>query len=108
MSRINSYQELVNERIRLQEQLKHQKTMFKAEVIEIKARLQPFSDFVSFLGIFNQKDVRSDSIMKAVMPVAIDLLGAKFMSGKNWIARFAVALIVKGIAGRLIVKKENQ
>ncbi len=108
MSRINNYQELVAERIRLQEQLQRQKAVLKTEMNKIKTRLEPFTDFVSFLGIFKQKEEGSSSLLKTGMSVGIDLLGSKLMTGTNWITRFVVPFIVKGIASRLLIKKENQ
>ncbi len=106
MMKINNYTELVAERIRLQQELQKQKSFFKAEINEVKTKLEPLRDIISFFGIFKAKNVGTSSILKTGLSMGIDLLVRdNLLSKANWVARAVLPVILKGISNQIIKKK---
>ena len=108
MTKINNYTELVAERIRLQEELKKQKLFFKGEINEVKTKLEPIRNVMSFLGIIKSKNaaIGPSSILKTGLSMGIDLLVRdKLLSKAGWITRAILPVIIKGISKQFINKK---
>lgn len=110
MTKINNYEELVAERIRLQLELQKQKAFFKSEINEVKAKFEPIGDVISFLGIFKKKSAEvagTSSILKTGVSMGIDLLVRDKLSKANWIVRSLVPAALKGISNLIIRKKTS-
>jgi hypothetical protein len=106
MTKINNYEELVAERIRLQNELQKQKSFFKAEINEVKTKLEPIGDVISFLGIFRGKNTASrPSLLKTGVSMGIDLLVRDKLSKANWVIRALIPAVLKGISNQIIKKK---
>ena len=105
MTKINNYEELVAERIRLQNELLKQKSFFKAEINEVKTKLEPIGDVISFLGIFRGKNTASPSLLKTGVSMGIDLLVRDKLSKANWVIRSLIPAVLKGISNQIIKKK---
>ena len=106
MTRISNYKELVAERVRLEEDLQNQKSNLKAELNLIKAKLEPFGDLISLLGIFKKKDVGTSSLLKTGVSMGIDLLVRDNILAKaGWMVRTLLPVVLKGISNQFINKK---
>ena len=105
MTKINNYEELVAERIRLQHELQKQKSFFKAEINEVKTKLEPIGDVISFLGIFRGKNTANPSLLKTGVSMGIDLLVRDKLSKANWVIRALIPAVLKGISNQIIKKK---
>jgi len=105
MSKINNYQELVAERIRLEGELELQKVILKKEMNGIRTQLEPFANFVSFLGIFKKTEKGFPPILKTAVGLGIDLIGGKTLSSSNWLARGILPTILRSVANRFFQKK---
>lgn len=108
MTKISNYTELVAERIRLEEELKKHKLFFKGEINEVKEKLEPIRNVMSFLGILKSKNVSAgpSSILKTGLSMGIDLLVRdNLLSKAGWITRAVLPVIIKGISKQFINKK---
>lgn len=105
MSKINNYQELVAERMRLEGELQLQKAVLKTEMNVVKRQLEPFADFVSFLGVFKKRENGISPLIKTGVSLGIDLLSGKILSQSNWLTRGILPTIIKSFADRFLQKK---
>lgn len=105
MSKINNYEELIAERARLEALLQKQKASIKQEVNEVKAKLEPLSNVVSFLGIFKKPNAGSSLLLNTGLSMGIDLLVRNTPLAKvGWLARTILPAVVKGISNQLLKK----
>ncbi len=106
MSKINNYEDLIIERSRLELEIQRQKAILKMEMNEVKAKLEPLGDLISFMGIFKKKDVGTSSLLKTGVSMGIDLLVRDNLLAKaGWIVRTLLPVILKGISNQFISKK---
>ena len=75
------------------------------ELVELKVKLEPLTKIVSLLGKFNKKEDGGNSLLSNGMALGIDLLGGRYLSHTNWLARTLVPFVVKSIAKKFFVKK---
>ena len=109
MNRIRNYEELRLEKNRLHEHLIVQRNILKHEVDTLKARVEPFLEVISFLGIFKKRENKS-SLLKIGAQVGIGLLLNQTVLAKaGWLTKLAVPIILKGVTSGIIdrVKRKN-
>jgi len=105
MNKINNYEDLLNERKRIQSQIADQKLVLIEEFTSIKSKLMPFLNLLPVLNIFRKQETRQP-LISTVSSLGIDLVGQTFLSKSSWITRFIVPLIVKGISSTILRKKK--
>ena len=99
MSRINTYEELVAERLRLETKIMEQKEILNKELLELKEKLEPLQALGPILNIFNKKRPTTTSLVGAIVSTGIDLLAGQGLSPKlNWLARLAISFVAKKLA----------
>lgn len=101
MNRINSYDELLAERRRLENQISEQKLVMKEDFRSLKFKLEPFLNLLPVLNIFRNKKT-SHPLLSTISSLGIDLLGQTLLSKTSWITKFIVPLIAKGVTSRAI------
>lgn len=107
MSKISNYEELVQERRRLEHELRKQKNILRMEVEEIKEKIQPVVKVASFLGIFKKKEKPASALLKLGSSVGIDyLVRDKLLGRAGWITRMAASTVLKGISAFMINKRQ--
>lgn len=113
MSQINNYEELMEERRRLEFRIEEHKNNLRSDFQEVKEKLTPFLNLLPILNIFKKKpgNIQGDgnSIWKLVTSLGIDLLvGQNLLSKANWFTRLLVPLFLKGISARALrVSKDS-
>lgn len=104
MSRISNYDELVAERIRIQQMLALQKAQLNAEINELKDRLKPVTGLLSFFKRDKNPSVKSTA-MQIGANIGIDVLLRNTLLGRaGWLARLVVPFVAKKISSRIIDK----
>jgi len=99
MSKINNYEELMAERKKIEHRIFVHKQIINEGVSDIKDQLKPI---LSILNIFNKKTPNSP-LWKFVSSLAIDLfVGQKFLLKSNWLTRFLVPMVLKGVSALAI------
>lgn len=114
MSQINNYEELMEERRRLEFRIVEHKKNLSSGLQEFKEKLEPFLNLLPILNIFKKKHGNShegntNSIWKLMTSLGIDLLvGQNLLSKANWFTRLLVPLFLKGISARALrVSKDS-
>ena len=106
MSKINNYEELVAERIRLEEQLQLQKAILSAQVNEVRSKVEPLISLASIFGIFKKQEIGNSSLLRTGLSMGIDLLVRDTLLAKaSWMARALLPPILKGISNQFTKKK---
>lgn len=67
MSRINNYEELVAERLRLETKIAEQKEILNKELLELKEKLEPLQALRPILNIFSKKGSTPTSLVSAIV-----------------------------------------
>ncbi len=103
MSRINTYEELVAERQRLEIKIMAQKEILNKELLELKEKLEPLQALRPILNIFNKKNSNTTSLVSAIVSTGIDLIAGQGLAPKlNWLVRLAISFIAKKMAARSV------
>lgn len=104
MNRIKNYQELKEERRKLETQLVTQKEYIRNEVDSVKQALEPIFKTAGFL-----KDLTSNpgSLVTAASSSAIALLVTKRFTGASWLKKLILTPLLR-LAGTRTLEKVRQ
>lgn len=104
MSKINNYEDLVTERIRIQQALALQKAEINAEIREIRDRFKPLTGLMSYFKGDKNPSIKSTT-MQVAANLGIDVLLRNTILGKaGWLTRLVVPFIAKKISSSIIEK----
>lgn len=105
--RINSYQDLLDEKERLQSLLIAQKEIIREDIREIKEDLAPVRSAISLAGKFVTRD-KHNWVLNAGANTVIDLVVKKLiLSRAGWITRLVVPFLVKNYSSHIIANKKG-
>lgn len=104
MTRISNYEELVAERMRIQQELALQKAQINEEIREIKDKLKPVTGLLSIFGGSKKQSFKSTA-MEVGANIGIDVLLRNTLLGKaGWLTKLIVPFIAKKISSKVIEK----
>ena len=104
---ISTYQDLLEERERLEGLLKVQKDKVKDSAIALKSEFQPAFSAVSFLGSLVTRD-STNPILGGAANTVIDVVLKNLVLGRaGWIARNLIPLLVKNMSSHYIADHED-
>ena len=104
MSRINNLEELVLERKRLESDLLIYRSIISSEVQEIKQKVEPISNVVSFFSAAKTTSP-NNKLLQVGTNIGIDiLLGQKLLSKAGWFTRLVLPYILKKVSSKAIEK----
>ena len=104
MNKISNYNELVSERIRIQQELALQKAQINEEIREIKDKLKPVTGILSFFNTPKKQSLKSTA-MQVGANIGIDVLLRNTVLGKaSWLTRFILPFVAKKISSKVIEK----
>lgn len=102
MTRISNYEELVAERIRIQQELSLQKAQINEEIREIKDKLKPVTGLLSFFSSSKKQSFKSTA-MQVGANIGIDVLLRNTLLGKaGWLARLVLPFVAKKVSSKVI------
>jgi hypothetical protein len=105
--RINSYQDLLDEKQRLQSLLQAQKEIIREDIREIKEDLAPVRSAFSIASKFITRD-RHNWVLNAGANTVIDLVVKKLILGRaGWITKLVVPFLVKNYSSHVISEKKG-
>lgn len=108
MTTISSYKDLVAERTRLEGELQNQKLAFKAEIEEVKSKLEPITDTISMLGLVKGKQGEKSSLLQTGLSMGIDLLVRdNLLARAGWATRIVLPAVLKGFSKLLMNKRSS-
>jgi hypothetical protein len=104
MSRISTYEQLVAERMRIEQELAIQKDHINDEISELKDKLKPITGLLSvFSG--NKNPSLKSTAMQLGANIGIDVLLRNTLLGRaGWLARLVVPFLAKKISSKVIDK----
>lgn len=102
MTKISNYEELVVERIRIQQELSLQKSQIHEEIREIKDKLKPVTGLLSFISSSKKQSFKSTA-MQVGANIGIDVLLRNTLLGKaGWITRLILPFVAKKLSSKVI------
>ncbi|MCR6720019.1 MAG: hypothetical protein NVV59_06885 [Chitinophagaceae bacterium] len=101
-SRINTYQDLIVEKHRLEALLKAQRELIRADVQELKQELAPVQNAIKFVGKLAKRDM-SNPIMTSLSDTAIDLVLRKgLLARAGWLTKLAIPFVTKNLSSHFL------
>ncbi len=107
MSRISNLEELILERKRLESDLIVRKSAINSELREIKQKMEPISNVVSFFSP-TKKVSPNNKLLQVGTNIGIDiLLQQKLLSKAGWFTRLVLPYVLKKVSSRAIEKAQE-
>ena len=104
---IRTYEDLVEERVRLEQLLVTQKESLRLGVQSLKSEFKPALNAFSFLGSLVTRD-RTNPVLGTAANTAIDLLLKNTLRGRaGWLVRNVVPAMVKNLSSHYIHDHED-
>lgn len=104
MNKISNYEDLILERKRLESDLAHHKTIITRELDEIKHKVEPITDVVSFFSP-SKNPPGNNKLLQAGADLGIELLvRQKLLSKAGWLTKLVLPFILKKVSSRAIEK----
>ncbi len=100
MNKIKNYEELIVERKRLEADLRVQKEYINAQFNNVKEKLEPVSNFLSFVTGSKNRPIRS--LLKLGSSVGIELLVRQKLAKAGWLAKLILPLVLRFTAAKTI------
>ncbi len=101
---INTYQDLVEEKERLEELLKIQRSLIQNDIRELKEEFKPAVQVANVIGkITTREDGQSDILTKGTS-LTLDLLVSRLFSKSNFLVRLIVPAVLKNLSSHYLPK----
>lgn len=108
MSKIKTYQDLLQEEQRLKEQLKFQETLIRQDLVSLKENLEPVKKVYDQVHKIFTRDNRVP-IFNIGLEMGIDVLLRRFILRRaGWFARIFVPYILKNYASHIIGEEKRK
>ena len=108
MNKINNYEDLILERKRLESDLAHSKMIITRELDEIKHKVEPITDVVSFFSPSKHPSGNNNKLLQAGADLGIELLvRQKLLSKAGWLTKLVLPFILKKVSSRAIEKVQE-
>lgn len=102
MTKISNYEELVAERMRIQQELALQKAQINEEIQEIKDKIKPVTGLLSFFSNSKKQSLKSTA-MQVGANIGIDVLLRNTLLGKaGWLTRLILPFVAKKLSSKVI------
>jgi len=103
MNKFNTFEEVVSERKRLEADVTRQKSFVRSEMIEIRNRLSPLRNALSFFARFGHNGTgTAGKLLKIGSNIGIDMLVGQKLKKAGWLARVVLPLVMKFTANKSI------
>jgi len=106
MNKINNYEELVLERKKLEADLAHYKFVITRELDEIKQKVEPITDVVSFFSS-SKNSTGNNNLVKAGANLGIELFVRQKLAKAGWLTKLVLPFILKKISSKAIEKVQE-
>ena len=107
MNKISNFEDLILERKRLESDLAHYKTIITGELDEIKHKIEPITDVVSFFSP-SKSPPANNRLLQAGANLGIELLvRQKLLSKAGWLTKLVLPFILKKVSSRAIEKVQE-
>jgi len=105
--KITSYKQLVEERQKLEELLKAQKQLLRADVLELKAQLTPLREAFETIKKFTTKD-KNNPLITYGTDALINTVVKNFLLAKTgWLTRLVIPYFVKNFSSHVVAENKE-
>ena len=105
---ISTYNELVQEKERLEARLNAQKELLYQDVQDIKEQLQPARDVISFIGKITTKD-RSNLLLNVGSDMLINGVVRRFILAKaGWLGKTIIPYFMRNYSSHIISEQKDK
>jgi hypothetical protein len=101
---INSYEDLVREKARLEELLKIQRTQIQRDFRDLKDEFKPVINVSSTIGKMISREDGKDPVVTAGTNITIDIIAMKLLRNSNFFLKVIVPAILKNISSHFLPK----
>jgi len=103
MSKIRSYEDLLNTELALQKSLAHQRAEIREDVSRIKEQLKPVTKVFSFVSKFVTRHHGNNALITAGIGIAGDILFKNVILKKSgWLTRLVLPFIMKNYSSHAL------
>lgn len=107
MSKIKTYEDLLQEEQRLVAQLKTTEALIRNDIAGVKEGLQPIGNVVKTLGRFATRD-RTGAFANFGLDFSVDLLVRRFLLAKaGWFTKILVPYLIKNYSSHIISERHK-
>jgi len=107
MNKITNYEELLREKERLELKLEVHKSAVRMHVYEIKRKLNPIKNVLSFFSNFTAP-AGSNTLIGSGIGFSLELLIRKlFFSRTGWIAKLVGPVLLKNFSANVVKKNKD-
>ena len=104
---ILTYNDLLEEKSRLENLLKAQKELIQLDVQEIKNELKPATNILNFVGNVGES-ARKNPLLGFAMGMGTDLLLRKFLFNKvGFVAKLVLPFLVRNASSKIVSKTKG-
>ncbi len=108
-NKITTYDELLAEKERLQQLLKAQRELLRADIQDIKTEFAPLKAAFSVVGKFTSRDKNNNWALSATANTLIDLVVKKMLLGRaGWLTKLAVPFLVKNFSSHILADNKDK
>jgi hypothetical protein len=108
MNNIETYSDLMQEKLRLESALKAQKGIIKKDISAFTERFMPVSESISTVGKFFTRDKHNPIVNAGVSLAGNVILKNIVLSRAGWLTRLVVPYLVKNFSSHLLNKSLNK
>jgi hypothetical protein len=107
MSRIKTYEELLQEEQRLLSQLKTTETLIKKDLAGVKEGLRPIGKTVRTIGKFTTRD-KTGALTNFGLDFSVDLLVRRLLLARaGWFTKIVVPYVIKNYTSHIITEQQK-
>lgn len=106
-NRIQTYEDLLEEKQRLQLLLQTQKEVIRQDINEVKEQLAPVRTAISFVGKLTTKEP-TNPLLQGTLDTIIDLVVRKLLLARaGWFTKFIIPFFLKNFSSHVIDEKKD-
>lgn len=106
MSSISTYEELVEERKKVEANIATSKLILQQGVRDLQEKLTPILNLLPLLNVFNRKK-NGSPFLNFMASLGIDLfVGQRMLSKSGWLSRLFIPLVLKGATALALGKSK--
>jgi len=108
MSKIQSYQDLLNAEAALQKSLAHQRAEIREEVTRIKEQLKPLTHVISFVSKLVTRHHGNNALVTTGISIAGDIIFKNIILKKSgWLTRLVLPFLLKNYSSHALANGDG-
>lgn len=107
MSKIKTYEDLLQEEQRLLGELKSMEVLIRNDIAGVKEGLKPIGNVMKFVGKFTTRD-KTGALANFGLDFSVDLLVRRFLLAKaGWFTKIVIPYVIKNYSSHIITEQQK-